>query len=76
MELKKRNHKTDKFVITCKPEGPGSLYFGENGKPTRWSHAAEFPTKEGAKRFARRLAIKIDSKTVSIVVKRHTPTPA
>jgi hypothetical protein len=61
-----------KWVITLEPEGPGSRYFGSDGKPTPWSHAAEFPSPENAKRFADRHKIKVDGKEVCIVVKRHT----
>ena len=62
-----------KWVIAFEPEGPGSRYFGSDGKPTPWSNAAEFPTRRNAKRFAARHEIKIDGKEICIVVKRHTP---
>ena len=67
--MKKKN----RWVITIEPEGPDSHYFGSDGKPTPWSHAAEFPSPENAKRFAKRHKIKVDGKEKCIVIKRHTP---
>ena len=57
------------WVITYEPERLGSLYYGEDGKPSSWNKAAEFLSWEDAKRFADAHRIQIGG-TVSIIIKR------
>jgi hypothetical protein len=61
------------WAITYEPEGPRSRYYGLDGKPTFKNRAAEFFSREEAKRFADSQNLEIGG-LVHIVITRYGRT--
>ncbi len=58
------------FLIACEPDRLGRHCYSLEGKPTDFSHAAEFGSWQEAKRFADGHGIKVNGAMVSIILNR------